>query len=43
MEKMAREYSAYFRKYPYIYSSAVVIIGAAKPGCTSLPPKAGTW
>ena len=26
MEKMAREYSAYFRKYPYIYSSAVVII-----------------
>jgi TldD protein len=26
MEKMAREYSAYFRKYPYIYSSAVVIV-----------------
>lgn len=25
LEKMAREYSAYFRKYPYIYSSAVVI------------------
>jgi predicted Zn-dependent protease len=26
MEKMVREYSAYFRKYPYIYSSAVVIM-----------------
>jgi TldD protein len=26
MEKMAREYSAYFRKYSYIYSSGVVII-----------------
>jgi TldD protein len=26
MEKMVREYSAYFRKYPYIYSSGVVIM-----------------
>jgi TldD protein len=25
LEKMVRRYSAYFRKYPYIYSSAVVV------------------
>jgi TldD protein len=25
LEKMVRQYSSYFRKYPYIYSSAVVI------------------
>jgi predicted Zn-dependent protease len=25
LEKMARDYSAYFRKYPYVYSSTVVI------------------
>jgi TldD protein len=26
LEKMARQYSAYFRKYPYIYTSSVVIM-----------------